>query len=52
MKRWLERNRWPYAVNIAGVPLVTREYFDARMNGARAHRAESDDEPNFAALAA
>ncbi len=56
MKRWLERNRWPYAVNIAGVPLVTREYYGARMNGttplALPTRVEADDEPNFDALAA
>ncbi|VWD15636.1 DUF4224 domain-containing protein [Burkholderia contaminans] len=55
MKRWLERNHWPYAVNIAGVPLVAREYYDARMNGtapapARRPRAAASEEPNFAAL--
>ncbi|MGU7779917.1 DUF4224 domain-containing protein [Burkholderia sp. PU8-34] len=56
MKRWLERNRWPYAVNIAGVPLVTREYHHARMNGAAplapASIAADEEEPNFDALAA
>jgi hypothetical protein len=56
MKRWLERNHWPYVVNIAGVPLVARAYYEARMNGtaqpapARRHRAAASDEPNFAAL--
>ncbi|MCA8430080.1 DUF4224 domain-containing protein [Burkholderia seminalis] len=57
MKRWLERNHWPYAVNIAGVPLVAREYYDARMNGtapqtahARRTRGTAEQEPNFAAL--
>ncbi|VWB76928.1 hypothetical protein BLA6993_03639 [Burkholderia lata] len=56
MKRWLERNHWPFAVNIAGVPLVAREYYDARMTGAalpapaRRHRAAASEEPNFAAL--
>ncbi|WP_414016504.1 hypothetical protein [Burkholderia vietnamiensis] len=56
MKRWLERNHWPFAVNIAGVPLVAREYYDARMNGtaapspARRQRAAASEEPNFAAL--
>ncbi|WP_412021925.1 DUF4224 domain-containing protein [Burkholderia cepacia] len=56
MKRWLERNHWPFAVNIAGVPLVAREYYDARMNGtapsARRSRAAAPYEPNFAALTA
>ncbi|QVN19288.1 DUF4224 domain-containing protein [Burkholderia pyrrocinia] len=57
MKRWLERNHWPFAVNIAGVPLVAREYYDARMNGTappsahtRRPRAAAQEEPNFAAL--
>ncbi|KVA45300.1 DUF4224 domain-containing protein [Burkholderia cepacia] len=57
MKRWLERNHWPFAVNIAGVPLVAREYYDARMNGTatgaarvRTSRASAEQEPNFAAL--
>ncbi|CAN0620560.1 DUF4224 domain-containing protein [Burkholderia multivorans] len=56
MKRWLTRNHWPYAVNIAGVPLVAREYFDARMNGtaprATTRAATDEEEPNFDALAA
>lgn len=51
MKRWLERNRWPYAVNIAGVPLVAREYYDARMSGtAPQAAAATEQEPDFAAL--
>ncbi len=50
MKRWLDRNRWPYAVNIAGVPLVAREYHDARMAGAEARAtADADDEIDFEA---
>ncbi|MBU9552616.1 DUF4224 domain-containing protein [Burkholderia multivorans] len=58
MKRWLERNHWPYVVNIAGVPLVARAYYEARMNGTalpaptRRPRAAAADEPNFAALTA
>ncbi|KER71770.1 hypothetical protein HR51_16085 [Burkholderia cepacia] len=59
MKCWLERNHWPFAVNIAGVPLVAREYYDARMNGiapasthARRARAAAEQEPNFDTLAA
>lgn len=50
MKRWLERNRWPYAVNVAGVPLVTRDYYVARMNGITAAAAPTEQEPDFAAL--
>ncbi|TAM50176.1 MAG: DUF4224 domain-containing protein [Paraburkholderia sp.] len=50
MKRWLERNRWPYAANLAGVPLVTREYYEARMNGAVPVAAITEQEPDFAAL--
>jgi len=52
MKRWLERNRWPYAVNIAGVPQVTREYYEKRMAGAVQPAASSDteQEPNWAAF--
>lgn len=56
MKRWLERNRWPFAINIAGVPLVARDYFDARMNGAPSpagsYAATEEQEPDFAALEA
>ncbi|KVT72411.1 hypothetical protein WK56_13005 [Burkholderia ubonensis] len=59
MKRWLDRNHWPFAVNIAGVPLVAREYYDARMNGTappsahvRQARGAAEQEPNFDALAA
>ena len=51
MKRWLERNRWPYAVNIAGVPLVARDYYEARMNGTAPQvAAASEQEPDFSAL--
>ncbi|WP_174947427.1 DUF4224 domain-containing protein [Burkholderia contaminans] len=55
MKRWLERNHWPYAVNIAGVPLVARSYYDARLNGAALpvkHREPNEQEPNFESLTA
>ncbi|GJH31399.1 DUF4224 domain-containing protein [Paraburkholderia hospita] len=52
MKRWLERNHWPYAVNIAGVPQVAREYYERRMAGAvhPATTAATEQEPDFAAL--
>ncbi|HDR9028726.1 TPA: DUF4224 domain-containing protein [Burkholderia vietnamiensis] len=54
MKRWLERHHWPHAVNIAGVPLVSREYYEARMNGTSPaeslHKVVAEEEPNFDAL--
>lgn len=33
MRRWLERNRWPYAQDRAGLPKVLRAYHDSRMQG-------------------
>lgn len=54
MKRWLERNRWPFEINIAGFPQVSRQYRDARMNGASprtvARVADEEQEPDFEAL--
>lgn len=49
MRRWLDRNGWPYAIGITGAPKVSKEYHDARMGGvATAETAEP--EPNFGAL--
>ncbi|NYH21434.1 DUF4224 domain-containing protein [Paraburkholderia bryophila] len=53
MKRWLERNRWPFAVSIAGIPQVSRDYCDARLHGTApraAELADDEQEPDFAAL--
>nr|WP_176113541.1 DUF4224 domain-containing protein [Burkholderia cepacia] len=50
MRRWLERNGWAYAVNIAGFPMVARDYFVARMTGAKPTKVESPTEPDFSAL--
>lgn len=52
MKRWLARNGWAHAVNIAGVPLVAREYYTARMHGTAGavHADAPEEEPDFAAL--
>jgi hypothetical protein len=50
MKRWLERNGWPYVVNIAGVPLVARDYYEARMTGNAPRAACLEQGPDFAAL--
>ena len=52
MRRWLDRNQWPHAVNIAGVPLVAREYYEAKMFGTAARAADSPlaQEPDFSSL--
>lgn len=51
MRRWLDRNKWPYATNVAGVPQVVREYFVERMCGRVAPAASlSEMEPDFSAL--
>ncbi|WP_042886281.1 DUF4224 domain-containing protein [Cupriavidus necator] len=54
MKRWLKKHGWPFAVNIAGVPQVSRAYHAARMTGAANQSANdgAEDEPNFEALLA
>ena len=51
MRRWLDRNGWPYAIGITGAPKVTKEYHDSRMGGKTAEAVlSSDSEPNFGAL--
>ena len=53
MKRWLERNRWPFSVSITGIPQVSRDYCDARMRGTEpraSNRGDEEQEPDFAAL--
>jgi len=50
MRRWLDRNAWPYAKSITGFPKVSRAYHDARMSGASPQATELEFEPNFAAL--
>lgn len=47
--RWLEQNRWRFAVTASQQPRVTRAYFHERM-GVRVSRA--DDRAGQAALAA
>jgi len=49
MCRWLDRNGWPYAVSLTGMPKVSREYHDSRMGGA-APTAAAEVEPDFDAL--
>lgn len=51
MRRWLDRNKWPYATNLAGVPQVVRHYFADRMSGRAVPSAAADEfEPDFSAL--
>ena len=48
MRRWLDKNGWPYAVSITGFPKVTKEYHDTRMSGMK--KAAMEQEPNFGAI--
>lgn len=51
MRRWLDRNNWPYVTNLAGVPQVVRQYFMERMSGRiAAPQTATEQEPDFAAL--
>lgn len=58
MRRWLERNRWPFAQDRLGLPKVLRAYHDQRLQGQApapgaspaAANAESYSGPNFDAL--
>lgn len=51
MKRWLDRNGWPYVENIRGFPRVWRKYHDARMSGENPEASVRPRiEPNFDAL--
>lgn len=49
MRRYLERNNWPFEPNLRGFPRVSRAYHDARMSGAAAPGAPQDAgaEPDF-----
>jgi hypothetical protein len=53
MRRWLERNRWPFVRSITGFPTVARSFHDSMMAGAEPEiaRKKIRVEPNFAALA-
>ena len=46
MKRWLDKNGWPYVVTISGFPKVSLAYHDARMNGG-INSVAVEIEPNF-----
>lgn len=49
MRRWLDRNGWPYAVGLSGFPKVSRAYHDMRLNSTTA-LPPMEQEPNFGAL--
>ncbi len=49
--RWLERNRWRFALNRRNEPRVARQYFQERM-GCAGGRATFADAINHAAAAA
>lgn len=53
MKRWLDRNKWPYELNRKGFPKVSRAYYNARMFG-QINQSEifknTAGEPDFDAL--
>lgn len=52
MKRWLERNNWPYELNRRGFPKVSRAYYSARMFGQinLSEIRKNTAEPDFDAL--
>jgi len=54
--RWLDRNRWRYALTCSKKPRVSRDYFQERV-GARStvavamlNQLAAAEQPNFAAL--
>lgn len=50
MRRWLDRNGWPYSTSMTGMPKVSRTFHDAKMHGQIS--APTEQEPDFGALAA
>ena len=53
MRRYLERNNWPFEPNLRGFPRVSRAYHDARMSGTAAPGPAPDaaEEPDFSMFA-
>lgn len=53
MRRYLERNNWPFEPNLRGFPRVSRAYHDARLNGSIGPATPADDaaEPDFSMFA-
>lgn len=54
MRRYLERNNWPFEPNLRKFPRVSRAYHDARMSGSVAPGAPASDsaEPDFSMFSA
>lgn len=51
MRRWLDRNHWPYVATLAGVPQVVRAYYIDRMCGrVQPVAVDHEFEPDFSAL--
>lgn len=49
MARWLDKNRWPYVLDITGLPKVSRAFHDSVMAG-KPVAPRYDDEPNLQAF--
>jgi hypothetical protein len=53
MRRYLQRNTWPFEPNLRGFPCVSRAYHDARMSGALQQTQATDGvEPDFSMFTA
>lgn len=53
MRRYLQRNAWPFEPNLRGFPRVSRAYHDARMSGALPQAGAADGvEPDFSMFTA
>lgn len=52
--RWLDQNRWRYALTCSKKPRVARDYFHervgARAGGTSGNQRATAEQPNFAAL--
>lgn len=52
--RWLDQNRWRYALTCSKKPRVARDYFQervgARVGGTAGNQLATTEQPNFAAL--
>jgi hypothetical protein len=49
MRRWLDRQGWPYVVSLSGFPSVSRAFHDSVML-AKPVAADTSIEPDFSAL--
>jgi radical SAM superfamily enzyme YgiQ (UPF0313 family) len=53
MRRYLQRNSWPFEPNLRGFPRVSRAYHDARLSGTLQQAVVTGDaEPDFSMFAA